>query len=145
MRKYVEEALEEGQTRRLLRADTILDADEVSLDTLEEIARLAPFGTDNPNPMFLIKDLRLLNRRAVGFNHRHLQMRFSKNGSYLEAIGFGLGHLASEFSPGSQVDVMALLSENNWRNERKVQLMIKDIRPAGIAEIIEQDRMVNSL
>ena len=48
----------------------------------------------------------------------------------IDAIGFNLGSLASEFLIGDKVDVVGTLEENNYNGMEKIQINIKDIMKA---------------
>ena len=46
----------------------------------------------------------------------------------LDAIGFGLGHIADQMTPGVKLSVAGDLQVNEWNGNKKPQLLIRDIR-----------------
>jgi len=113
----------------VLTVDTELDLREVNWHLFEQIQRLAPFGEENPQPVFLSRGLHVRERRAVGSEGKHLKLTFQHEGRTWPAIAFKLGHLASILPP--RVDVVYHLGINEWNGTRSLQLVVLDIRPSS--------------
>lgn len=98
----------------------ILDIEaEVTLDDLQggimaELARLAPFGTGNPEPVLALRNMQVVNACAVG-GQSHLKLCLSQNGRTLETIGFGLGDVLPELGPRVRVAVTRHTSQYRGR------------------------------
>lgn len=131
IKQYAHHILQDSTTMHHFNAETILQPGEINLPTWKKLNCLAPFGQENPNPLFLIENVEILQMRAVGFQERHLQLRLKNSNEIISAIGFGLGDYKRHLQHGQIIDLMAELSENNWNNQKNVQLIIKDIRPAS--------------
>ncbi len=106
-----------------------LQEGQISLDLVDELHMLEPFGMSNPTPRFIMRDLLLSNIGFVGAAKQHLKLTLQKDQVY-EAIGFNMAYLADDFVRGDKVDVLFQLDENNYNNNRKVQFLLKDIRIA---------------
>ncbi|MDO5011373.1 MAG: DHHA1 domain-containing protein, partial [Intestinibacter bartlettii] len=106
-----------------------LQEGQVSLDLVDDLHMLEPFGMNNPTPRFIMRDLVLANIGFVGASKQHLKLTLQKDHIY-EAIGFNMAYLADDFTRGDKVDVLFQLDENNYNNNRKVQFLLKDIRMA---------------
>lgn len=100
---------------------------DVSYESVKELEMLAPFGADNPSPVFEYKNLTIEYARAVG-NNRHIKVKFNDNGVFFDAIGFNRGYLADVYSDSDVLDVACSLEINSWNNRECVQLNIKDLR-----------------
>ncbi|MDY4575511.1 MAG: single-stranded-DNA-specific exonuclease RecJ [Intestinibacter sp.] len=112
-----------------IKVEYELEEQQISLDLVEELHKLEPFGLSNPTPRFIMRDLVLANIGFVGAAKQHLKITLQKDFVY-EAIGFNMAYLADEFTRGDKVDVLFQLGENNYNNNRKVQLLLKDVRIA---------------
>ena len=112
-----------------IKVEYELEEQQVSLDLVEELHKLEPFGLSNPTPRFIMRNLVLANIGFVGAAKQHLKITLQKDFVY-EAIGFNMAYLADEFTRGDKVDVLFQLGENNYNNNRKVQLLLKDMRIA---------------
>ncbi len=108
---------------RELRPDLEVDAEELSLRMVDELALLEPFGQDNPEPLLFARGLRVREKRAVG-GGEHLKLSLGEGG--FDAIGFGLGEHV-EHVP-DEVDVVFRMERNVFRGRESLQLRIDDQR-----------------
>jgi single-stranded-DNA-specific exonuclease len=102
----------------------------VNIDFFEKINLLAPFGSGNPEPRFIIKDLKLVNSKIVAEKHIKIVLIGSDSTS-LKAISFnstetqlGFHLLKNNIKP---FDIAGKLSLNEWRGQRNVEFIIDDI------------------
>lgn len=121
--------------------DMVISHEDLSLDTAKELAGLEPFGEGNREPVFLLKDMKVLQPKAVGAANRHLKMVLSckdKDGNIknYDAIAFGAGEWVDMFAEGSNVDVLAEMGVNVWNNRESLSLRVADMHFAGIGKII---------
>ena len=128
--EYASKLLKKTPVTRLYEAETILLPREISLESWEKIQKLAPFGNENPNPLFLVENASIQLIRTVGFKKRHLQLKLNIGDKLINAIGFGLGDFLKHLQPGQKIDLMAEISVNTWNNNTSIQLVVKDIRPS---------------
>ena len=102
----------------------------VNFDFFEKINLLAPFGSGNPEPRFIIKDLKLVNCKVVANKHIKIVLIGSDSTS-LKAISFNsietqLGfHLRKKNI--KSFDIAGKLSLNEWRGQKNVEFIIDDI------------------
>ena len=102
----------------------------VNLEFFEKINLLAPFGSGNPEPRFVIKDLKLVNSKIIAEKHIKIILIGSDSTS-LKAISFN----SVETQLGSHLlkkniklfDIVGKLSLNEWRGQRNVEFIIDDI------------------
>ncbi len=92
------------------------------------LKKLAPFGPENMNPVFISRNVRDTGYATV-LKEQHLKMSLMQEGErqiVLPAIAFGM---AEKFDPirGRRFDVVYTLSENVWNGRSTLQLMVKEI------------------
>jgi len=124
---FIHETLNEADYTQETEISAVISADEVDESLINEIARLAPFGTDNPKPLFQIDEIPQ-NVRQIGVDKKHLKMQFEQNKGSFEAIGFGFGDLYHSISPYTHISVIGELGVNEWNGRRKAQIIIRDMR-----------------
>ncbi|MGX1982532.1 exonuclease RecJ [Thermolongibacillus altinsuensis] len=107
--------------------DVQCSIDDISLETIEQMNRLSPFGMGNPKPRILLQNVQVDLLRRIGAEQNHMKAVLSANGKTLDAIGFGLGPLTEEISPNARLSVVGELVINEWNHFRKPQLMIQDV------------------
>ena len=127
----------ERKARTLLTADILskrLKADlEVHLTNLkptlfDKLEKFEPSGIGNPTPTFMSKKLNLLSVKMVGNGGKHVKLRLEARGVILDAIAFGFGDFFSDLKTGSKIDVIYNLVRNDWHNNVKMELSIRDMR-----------------
>jgi len=92
------------------------------------LQHLAPFGEENPQPVFLTRNVSVSEAIAVGSEGKHLKLTLEHEGRRWPAIAFRLGHLTSVLP--RHVDVVYHLDVNDWNGTRSLQLVVLDLRPA---------------
>ncbi|WHX48046.1 single-stranded-DNA-specific exonuclease RecJ [Paenibacillus woosongensis] len=100
---------------------------DISLPVIEQLENLAPFGMGNTCPRLLIRGAKLVERRSLGKEGKHMKLVLSQDGTIMEAVAFGKGELLSQLTEEARIDVVAEASINEWNGSRKPQLMIQDL------------------
>lgn len=123
MNRYMEEhQLTSGM---ILTIDSKLAVEEVSVEFIESLKLLAPYGMDNPLPNFLFEKVAVSNSRTIGANNQHLKFTLTDSINQLDGVGFGFGAQALEFR-SDDLSVVGQLSINEWNGKRIPQLMLED-------------------
>ncbi|ALS27029.1 single-stranded DNA exonuclease RecJ [Paenibacillus sp. 32O-W] len=110
------------------RVDLVCALEEASVETIEQLDRLQPFGADNPSPRVLIANVNVADRRTMGKDGKHLKLSLAGGGRLLDAVGFGMGGYAEQLAQGAYVSVIGELAMNEWNGNRRPQLLMKDLR-----------------
>jgi single-stranded-DNA-specific exonuclease len=110
------------------KVDMSIKLEEAELSMIEDLQLLAPFGTGNPKPTFLLEDIAFRNMRKIGADQSHLKMQLASGDVTLDAIGFGMGEMADHIAPQSKVSVIGELGINEWNHIKKPQIMLEDIQ-----------------
>tara|TARA_B100001093_G_scaffold184766_1_gene177464 strand:+ start:1502 stop:3196 length:1695 start_codon:yes stop_codon:yes gene_type:complete len=109
--------------------DTEISSQAINQDFFEDLKKLEPFGTGNPNPIFLIKHLRVIRSKILKNNHLSVILK-SKSGRTINSILFNstntnlVKHLQNY---KKTFNVMAKINENIWNNKKALQLYIQDL------------------
>ncbi|ARM31873.1 single-stranded-DNA-specific exonuclease RecJ [Prosthecochloris sp. HL-130-GSB] len=123
------ERLSYEQRQKELLIDTELSLDTLSANFMKVLARFAPFGLGNPEPVFLSRKLsvsgypRLLKNKHVKFAVK------TDAGAIFDVIGFSRRDVYQALERGSRkpVALVYTLEENEWNGRKTVQLKMKDI------------------
>ncbi|MDB4193904.1 single-stranded-DNA-specific exonuclease RecJ [Candidatus Pelagibacter sp.] len=94
-----------------------------------DIKRLEPFGTGNPEPIFLLKGLKVIKTSILNNKHISLILK-SKTGFSIKSICFNsmnskLGEHLLNYK--NNLNVLGQINENIWNNKKTLQLTIRDI------------------
>ena len=129
---YIEDNQVDLSTKNELFLDEELSLPDLTLETLKNFEKLAPFGMDNKKPVFYLKDFKVENARTMGAGNTHLKLKISQADAVFEVVAFGLGDLATEFSQTKNLELAVTLSVNKWNGQTSLQLMLVDARVNGI-------------
>ncbi|MBI5211899.1 MAG: single-stranded-DNA-specific exonuclease RecJ, partial [Nitrospirae bacterium] len=113
-----------------LHIDAAVSMSDVTIDLINEIARLEPFGYGNEEPLFGGKGFEVMQPRVVGKNH--LKMRLKQNGRSVDSIGFDFGGLLDAVENAGAIDAAFHPIINEWDGGKYVQLNLKAIRPSKL-------------
>jgi single-stranded-DNA-specific exonuclease len=105
----------------------------LSLDTVGQIEKLAPFGQGNRRPVLCASAVRLAEApRVIGGGGRHLAMTLLQHGAKIRAVAWGaaewLPHLPA---PGETFHVAFRPKINEFRGRRTAEMEVVDWRPDG--------------
>lgn len=114
-----------------LHLDSEVSLDEVNLRLIQEIGSLHPFGAGNPEPMFAVRGLSIMEARVVGEKHLKMTVRQGRSLPF-DSIGFGMKSLKEQgLSLNTPVDLAVTPELNHWNGYDRIQLRIRDMRAAA--------------
>ncbi len=113
-----------------LYLDSVLSPTAINLEFYNKVNNLAPFGSGNPEPKFLIESLKTVNGKIVGDKHIK-SVLIGEDGSSIKTICFN----AIENDLGAYLlkknnktfNIAGKLSLNEWRGQSNVEFIIDDI------------------
>ena len=110
--------------------DSIISPAALNLDFFNKIDSLAPFGSGNPEPKFVIENLKTMNSKVI--KNKHIKsVLLGQDGSIIKTIAFN--------SAGNEIGAYLLkkdkklfniagkLSLNEWKGQSNVEFIIDDI------------------
>ena len=115
-----------------LRLDAAATLGELNLENVGELARLAPFGRENPTPVLLVQHAFVDSIWPMGAEGRHTRIRLRQGSDTLFASSFGIAPQAFAYPVGSEVEAALEVSIFNGRSGPMVSAHLKAIRPAEL-------------
>ena len=102
---------------------------DVSVETVNWLSRLEPFGMGNPNPRFLCPEAAPLSLRKVGAEGRHLRCTLSQDGQIREGIYFGGGEWADRTEGSFRVALTPTVNEFHGRVSAECRIYAMQLLP----------------
>ncbi len=99
---------------------------DLNTDFVDSLGIFEPVGHRNEEPLFLSRGLRVAAFRAMGAGRTHGKFILEGSGK-IEAVGWGMAGEMSESAKKGTADLLYTLSINEYRGERKPQMLIKSI------------------
>jgi single-stranded-DNA-specific exonuclease len=97
---------------------------DINHELLSQFDQLAPFGSQNPEPVLCVRNVSVTSPSIVGNNH--LKMRVSSDGVSRNSIWFSNGQFLHELS-AAILDIVFTPQINNWNGFSDIQLKMKDV------------------
>ena len=115
-----------------VRIDAEAPLSQLTLNTVQQIEQLAPFGCGNPRPILCASGVSLAGPpRRMGSSERHLSLKLRQHGVSLRAVAFGRGEDADELAKiDGPLDIAFRPVINEFRGRRSVEMHLVDWRVA---------------
>lgn len=111
----------------VLKIDMDLKSTDLSIELINSIKKLAPFGEGNPAPLFSINNLVIREFKTMGANNNHLKIFFCDNSNNIfEGVWWQKSSL--DFKIAERVNVAFFPEINTFNGKSRIQLVIKDIQ-----------------
>ncbi len=104
-----------------------------SLEVMQQVEQMAPFGAGNPRPLWCTAGVRLAAPpKAMGGGGRHVDLRLEHLGTPMRAVAFGRAEWIDEINAldGQTLDIAFRPEINEFAGRRKVELKLVDWRPS---------------
>lgn len=109
--------------------DARVDIGAIGWELYDALSALAPYGQDNPEPLFLMEGVRLAEKQEVG-KGAHVRCVLTDAEHSVKAMGFRLAKDASLFSSGDTVDAVVRLAVDEYNGRRDLMVELVDMRRA---------------
>lgn len=124
--EYVLGTTSPEQRRPKLLYDAEIGFDQLSLEFLASYDLLQPFGSGNPQPVFIARGVSL-SRPPLHMKNHHLRFMLRQGYHEQDAVYFGGGEHPL---PDPPWDVAFVIDRNHFRGRTTLQLIIQDVRSA---------------
>ena len=125
------EKMDVNPSKRInLYLDAIIAPSAINEQFFEEIDCLAPFGSGNTEPKFVIENIKVISSKIVGNDHIK-SILGGKDGSVFKSFTWNGKNSPLEpflnIKNKKKISIAGKLRLNQWRGEEKVEFMIEDI------------------
>ena len=137
----IDELLDGRELLPILKVDLKLEPNEVDGNLISDIERLQPFGAANPNPVFVLNNLTVLQKKLMGSNKNHLKLvvQDSQNNTY-DCIWWSKGDIS--LVSGDVLDIAFCPQVNTFNGSTTIQLILQDIHADNLKDedIVAQEQ-----
>ena len=129
--QYVTDHILDEQTQASLDIDGVLDFRDINFKFYQQLRRFAPFGPQNPKPVFCTRRVYDYGTsKVVGRGQEHIKLELvdDKSSNVMNGIAFGQSSQARYIKSKRAFDICYTIEENSHKRG-EVQLLIDDIRP----------------
>ncbi len=131
MERLVEEEMKKKKAVNSLEIDLEIRLDDINWDLLNDLKKMEPFGTGNPEPIFLARNVAISDLKIIGNGKKHFKLLLkSCEGSpkIFEAVGFSLVSKFPNLKKDDKLDIVFKIQENEWNGSKRIQLNLIDLK-----------------
>jgi single-stranded-DNA-specific exonuclease len=125
--RQAEDALRGLDLTPVIEIDAAVPLHRVNGALIQALGRLAPFGMENREPVFLSRGLQIVGVRTMGGDGQHLRLLLRDGAVSWPAVAFGMG--ANELASGQRLDVVYTFSADRG-SDGALQLRVTDFAPS---------------
>ena len=107
------------------------DFSDLTLDFLDDLKLLEPFGAGNEEPIFKLKNVQIENASRMGAEHNHLRLDLKdKNNKHLKLVAFYAPEEWLNLDPTDpilKIEPLITLTENEWGGVKSVEARLIDL------------------
>lgn len=143
LRQALEDYAQSGEVEDVtpsISVDCRVRPEELTLSEVEGLSALEPFGMGNPQPVFLMNDVRIEEITPISHD-RHVKLHLSGRGRSFYAFVFGMGAKSCQFVKGDLLDIVFSAEINHYKGNKSVQLVIRDVKWAQREEQADADAL----
>lgn len=129
---YKELQLKEQASLLLPTADVDAELHEVTIELIDTLSRLEPFGSGNPRPVLRTAEVFVVGVRRMGDNGQHVKISIKDAmGQKIDLLAF---NAATYFfvEVGEQINVWYSPEINEWQGRRSVEGMLLHLEPSSL-------------
>ncbi|WP_448605738.1 single-stranded-DNA-specific exonuclease RecJ [Neorickettsia risticii] len=128
IREFFEEYFKEVDTQESIHIDSELYIDTITSDLCDDLKILAPHGSGNPEPKFVLKDVRVVTSRVIGEDgHIACTLRDVRTHTVIRGIAFRADPILKEAILNCEVtNFLVKIKADNLGYSNKPQVIIED-------------------
>jgi len=121
---YADSNLTEDHLTRYVDIDARTSIESITLEAVQQLELLAPFGPENPEPVLLSEGVDLAYSHVIKQKHLAFSLK-GNNGAYFRAIAFNMAEQLKRLP--RRIDLVYTPYVERWRGKEEVQLRVVDV------------------
>jgi len=130
--EHAREALTNVDLARTVLADSEADPGELTLSLVKAMGMLEPFGQDNPQPVFVGRNVRFdPEPYFMGDEKKHVRLKTDGHNEKIDVVGFNMACLFRDhYFHSASFDILYTPEINTWRDRERLQLRLMGVHPS---------------
>lgn len=120
------------ELKPFIKIDLLVEPQDITVQLVEEISKMEPFGASNPSPIFEMDGLKIKQKKLMGADNSHLKLIVSSGADDYAAIWWKKGDVT--LGAGDNVDIAFHPQINEFNGNTSIQLIIDDIHSDALSD-----------
>lgn len=127
--QVVSSTITDAMLTPVVEIDIPLQFDAVTPKFLNILRQMAPFGPENPRPIFEAEGVYVFNSLS-SFKDKHLRFlaKQQRNENVFQVVGFDMAEHYDKLARGDDFRIAFTVEENTYNGSTSIQLRLKDIK-----------------
>lgn len=131
IKKIADAELDGENLSPIIKIDVSISLEEVNENLLKELDGFAPFGQNNPQPIFKSKAV-IMDIMTMGLDDKHIKLKLKDgNSKVINALGFNQNEKWKNLEIGDKIEIAYTIDLNEFNGRSEVQMKIEDIKHAS--------------
>ncbi|MBL7732658.1 MAG: single-stranded-DNA-specific exonuclease RecJ [Chitinophagaceae bacterium] len=118
----------------MLVPEIVIDA-EITMKDIKQsfydiLCQMEPFGPENLRPVFLLRKVQDTGWSKI-VKEEHLRFSVQQDNVTITGIGFNMADKFPLLANKKPIDIVCTIDENEWNEQKSLQLRVIDVRAAG--------------
>lgn len=123
--KTIEETKNEENSQNILVADYEINPNEINFELIENINKLEPFGQNNEQPIFVMRNVLIDEIKYIGKEANHLSLNVIKDNVKYRCLKWQ--ETDFQIPPKTKCDIAFYLKKNEFNGEKSIQFELIDV------------------
>jgi single-stranded-DNA-specific exonuclease len=127
--QVVSSTITDAMLTPVVEIDIPIQFDAITPKFLKILRQMAPFGPENPRPIFEASGVYVFNSLS-SFKDKHLRFlaKQSRNENVFQVVGFDMAEHYDKLARGEDFRIAFTIEENTFNGSTSIQLRLKDIK-----------------
>lgn len=118
--------------------------EDLTLDFVEELSLLEPYGMGNPKPYLGCRNVRGREAAAIGREHTHLRFKLGTEENPVTGLWWNHAELAPAINREA-LDIVYAPAINEWNGSRSLQCMVESLSPASAERVFPEKELLRDV
>jgi single-stranded-DNA-specific exonuclease len=130
--EIVSSTLEPGLMIPEILIDAQVEFKDLNASFYKILRQMEPFGPENPRPVFIAGNVED-NGHSKVVKDQHIRFSLKQGNQVFNGIGFNMADKYPILEQRMPIDLLFTLDENEWNDQKNLQLKVMDLRLSGPA------------
>jgi single-stranded-DNA-specific exonuclease len=126
LEEYAAVQLTDEMLEKRIYADIEVNPEELTIQSIEDVSRMAPFGKGNPEPVFTARNIEVAQIRPTR-NPRVVQLGLRAGGPVIKGVTFNLAEKLADKAAGFTADVLFKADVDAYNGLKRVQWEVREL------------------
>lgn len=127
LNEYAEKTMTVDAYIPVVAVDAVLQEKDITLDLIQELSCLEPYGMGNSRPVFSLTHCRVEEIRLIGRDKQHVRLVLCADRVKINCVGWAMASLCESVMEGDIVDAVFQLERNDFNGMSSPQLVLQDV------------------